>query len=107
MSDEEDSIIKVSAYAAEASSLHMAYVLGNVMGQVLNSLPPEQRQAVFFRLVATAHASVDKVQGPAPEETKREVKALTRAYVDTSLKAVAMRFGLQFPDPEDNELSTQ
>jgi hypothetical protein len=107
MSDEQNSTMKASAHAAEASSLHMAYVLGNVIGHVMNGLPPEQRQAVFFRLATTAYASVDRVQGPVSEETKREVRARTKAHVDISLKMVAMRFRLQLLDLEDNKLRTQ
>lgn len=102
MADKDDPITEVSAHIAELSSLHMSFVLANVIGAVINSVPPEQRQTVFYRLGAAAHTSVDNVQGAIPERTKREVQALTKVYVEHTLKAVAGQFGLKLPEIEED-----
>jgi hypothetical protein len=98
MANEEEPGITVSVQVIELSAMHMPYVLANVIGKVLSSVPSDQRQAVFYALASTAHASVDNVKGAADEDITRHAQMATRIYVENSLSTVADQMGLKTPE---------
>ncbi|MDV2987000.1 UNVERIFIED_CONTAM: hypothetical protein Q9R58_22075 [Methylobacteriaceae bacterium AG10] len=80
------------------SAMHMAFVLTNTVGEMLNHMAAEHRQKAFFLMGAAALRAVDNVHGPAPDDVKASVQRLTHIYVENALTAVAKQLGLSLPE---------
>jgi hypothetical protein len=98
MADQEEPAAPVSVQVIELTAAHMAYVLANVIANVLTGVPQEHRQNVFYALSGVALESADSVVRGLPEDLTRQVQQAARIHVESSLDTVAHHLGLKAPE---------
>lgn len=99
MSDKEEGREgAVDVEIVRLSGAHMASVLTNTIGEMLNHLPTEHRQRAFFLMGAAALGAVDNVYGGASDAVKASVRKITHLYVENALTTVAAQLGLSLPE---------
>ena len=97
MADQEEPDTPIPVQVIELTAAHMAYVLANVIANVLTGVPQEHRQNVFYALSGVALESADTVVRGLPEDLTRSVQQAARIHVESSLDTVAHHFGLKPP----------
>ena len=94
MADQEEPDTPVPVQVIELTATHMAYVLANVIANVLAGVPQEHRQNVFYALSSVALESADTVVRDLPEDLTKQVQQAARIYAESSLDTVAHHLGL-------------
>ena len=100
MAGQEESDTPVSIQVIELTATHMAYVLANVIANVLAGVPQEHRQNVFYALSGVALESAYTVVRDLPEDLTRQVQQAARIYVESSLDTVANHLGMKAPESD-------